>query len=258
MNGALRLDGEVALITGATSGLGKVIAKRFVAEGATVVITGRNKTRGEKVAKDLGSGAVFIAADLSEESQIETLVATALKRVGAFSIVVNNAVDNVSMNKDGPVATVSWESFLQILTVNLVSVAALCRLIVPQMVAQGRGSVVSVSSRAASRGTPHLAAYSASKGGLNALTRSMAMDYGQKGIRFNTVEAGYILHEERDRDADEHVVQRRRASQLLPLTTPEQVANAVLFLASHESGAITGVTLKVDGGSSEMRSLVVG
>jgi NAD(P)-dependent dehydrogenase (short-subunit alcohol dehydrogenase family) len=253
-----RLGGEVAIVTGATSGLGKVIAALFAAEGAAVAVVGRDLGRGTAAAEAAGMRARFVAADLASDAGCRALVDEVVDTLGPPTVLVNNAVDNVAMASDGPVGAVSWETWLSVLSVNLMGAAALCRYSIPHMLAAGHGSIVNVSSRAASRGTPNLAAYSASKGGLNALTRSIAMDYSRQGVRCNTVQAGYILHEVRDAGASEAAIDARRAQHLTRLAEPLDLAQAVLFFAGPESATITGVTLPVDGGSSQVRGKVLG
>ena len=262
-----RLVGETAIVTGATSGLGKVIATLFAAEGASVALVGRDPERGSAAAQTArsagaantsGGNVGFFPADLSSDASCQDLVARVATTLGPPTVLVNNAVDNVAMASDGPVGDVSWDTWLSVLSVNLMGAAALCRYCIPHMREAGHGSIVNVSSRAASRGTPRLAAYSASKGGLNALARSIAMDYSRLGVRCNTVQAGYILHEVRDAGASEEDLDMRRAGHLTRLAEPMDLAEAVLFFAGPESATITGVTLPVDGGSSEVRGKVLG
>jgi NAD(P)-dependent dehydrogenase (short-subunit alcohol dehydrogenase family) len=255
------------VVTGATAGLGKTIAALFAAEGAAVALVGRDPGRGQAAAEvaaraghDAGHGgdARFFPTDLTSDDGCRRLIEEVVASLGPPSILVNNAVDNVAMATDGPVGEVTWDTWLRVLTVNLVAAAALCRYCIPHMLAAGRGSIVNVSSRAASQGTPNLAAYSASKGGLNALARSIAMDYSRRGIRANTVQAGYILHERRDAGASEEDLELRRAQHLTRLAEPIDVAQSVLFFAGPESATLTAVTLPVDGGSSGARGRVLG
>ena len=251
-----RMAGDVAIVTGSTAGLGKEIARLFAAEGARVVVTGRNRERGEAIASALradGGEAVFIAADLTVEDDAHALIDTTIERYGALHVLVNNAVSPEIIARDGKAADVSndvWESMLR---VNVLGPAWLLQRAIPQMLEQGRGSIVNISSRTAERASPRLAAYTASKGAMNALTRSITLDYGRNGIRCNTVQPGYILHEERD---VELTPERRRYIDDMCITRPPtalDVAYAVLFFASREAECISGVTLQVDAGSSAGR-----
>jgi 7-alpha-hydroxysteroid dehydrogenase len=256
-----RLAGEVAIVTGATSGLGREVARLFGSEGCAVVLTGRDHDRGASAARavqDAGGSAVFVAADLRQEGECRQLVEAAVTRFGSLTVLVNNAVNNVAMPDDGPVADVDRATFDAVLAVNLVGPATLSRLAIPAMLDAGHGAIVNVSSRAAERGTPGLAAYTASKGGLTALARSITVDYARQGIRCNNVQAGYILHDVRDAALTS---ERRRAIEgmhLTRLSTATDIAYAVAFLASHEAETISGVTLQVDGGSSMVRGRTLG
>ena len=162
----------------------------FAAEGARVVVTGRNAERGAAaVAAITGAGgdAAFHAADLSDEAACAQLVSATVERFGGVTVLVNNAVGSTVDETDGPVAqltTSSWEASLR---VNLTAPMWLARTAIPHMVEAGHGSIVNISSRAAERASPGLAAYIASKGGLNALTRSIAVDYAERGVRCNTI-----------------------------------------------------------------------
>jgi NAD(P)-dependent dehydrogenase (short-subunit alcohol dehydrogenase family) len=129
---------------------------------------------------------------------------------------------------------------------------------VPHMTAAGHGSIVNVSSRAASHGTPGHTAYSAAKGALEALTRSVAVDYAKAGIRCNAVRPGYVLHERRDAGADDARITQIASAQLTRPVTAADVASACLWLASGESGGVTGLVLPVDGGSTSARPTAVG
>jgi NAD(P)-dependent dehydrogenase (short-subunit alcohol dehydrogenase family) len=171
---------------------------------------------------------------------------------------VNNAVSPDAIKRDGPVAAVDTATWETMLRVNLIAVATLCRMVIPDMISAGAGSIVNISSRAAERGTAGLAAYTASKGGLNALARSITVDYARDGVRCNTVQPGYIVHERRDLDSDPERTEHYKAMQLTRMTTANDVARAALFFASEASEVITGTTLQVDGGSSATRGLTLG
>lgn len=254
-----RLAGEIALVTGSTSGLGKSIATLFASHGAAVVVTGRDARRGEAVASAIaadGGRALFLPADLTDSQQCRTLVEQTEAAFGGLTILVNNAVATV--RGDGPVGDVEAEVWDCLLRMDVIAVATLCRLCIPLMRRCGHGSIVNVSSRVAERGTPGLAAYTAAKGAINALTRSITADYAREGIRANTVQPGYILHEVRDAEQGAEGLARRQGMQLTRIPTATDVAYAVLFLASREAEVITGITLPVDGGSTAVRGLTLG
>jgi NAD(P)-dependent dehydrogenase (short-subunit alcohol dehydrogenase family) len=253
-----RLAGETAIVTGSTSGLGKEIARLFAAEGAQVAVTGRDATRGEAAVKAIsaaGGEAVFFAADLADPDQCTDLVRRVVAQLGGLTVLVNNAIE---ASGDGPVTEVDLAAWERKLRVNLTAPAWLCRAAIPEMIRCGRGSIVNVSSRAAERGTPGQAGYTASKGGLNALTRSIAIDYARKGIRCNSITPGYILHERRDAAITPEKLARVQGQHLTRLATATDVALACVYLASRESEVITGIDLPVSGGSTTARALTLG
>jgi NAD(P)-dependent dehydrogenase (short-subunit alcohol dehydrogenase family) len=250
------LSGEVAIVTGSTSGLGVVIARRLIERGARVVITGRDAARGAAQAEALD--AYFVAADLTSEVACAHLVAEVVEHVGPLTILVNNAVDPVVLRRDGPVVSTDADLWRATLDIVLVAAATMCRLVIPLMVEAGHGSIVHISSRAAARGTPGVSAYSASKAGLEALARSISIDYARFGVRCNVVQPGYILHEERDRDMAPERRARYEAMHLTRLPTAEDVAAVVAFLAGRDAEVITGITVPVDGGSSAVRGTTLG
>ncbi len=256
-----RLAGEVALITGSTSGLGVELARLFAAEGARVLVTGRDPERGRAVAERIaceGGLARFERVDLAQPGAAEALVAAALRHFGALSVLVNNAVGAAGPSADGPAAEVSAETWEAKLRVDLIAPGLLIRAAIPEMMRAGHGSIVNISSRTAERATPGLAVYTAAKGGLNALARSVATDYAKHGIRCNTVQPGYIWHERRDAEIAPERRERVQAMHLTRVPTARDVAFAALFLASREAEVITGVTLQVDGGSSIARARAFG
>jgi NAD(P)-dependent dehydrogenase (short-subunit alcohol dehydrogenase family) len=257
-----RLDGEVAIVTGSTSGLGAAIARRFAAEGAAVLVTGRDRRRGtsvvDSIARD-GGRVAFVAADLAEPHVAAAeIVAETVAALGPPTILVNNAVAHLVDDGDGPVDRVSASVWSQTLQVDLVAPAQLIAQCLPHMTAIGQGSIVNVSSRAASHGTPAHAAYSAAKGALEALTRSVAVDFAAAGVRCNAVRPGYVLHERRDASLSEERRAQIAAAQLTRPVTADDVAAACLWLASAESGGVTGLVLPVDGGSTSARPTAVG
>ena len=255
-----RLDGEVALVTGSTSGIGRAIAIRFAREGAAVTVTGRSHERGTEVAGviEADRGAVlFHPADLGDEDAAESLVAATIERFGSLTVLVNNAVATGGP-PDGSVVALERETWERSLQVNLSAAVWLCRAAIPAMIAAGHGAIVNISSRAAERGTPGVAAYTAAKGGLNALTRAIAVDHARHGIRCNTISAGYILNDRRDRDLTPERRARLEGMHLTRLGEADDVASAAVYLASAEAGFVTGINLPVDGGSTAARGLTLG
>jgi len=257
----VRLEGEIALVTGSTSGIGKAIATAFAAEGARVVVTGRDAGRGAAAVDAItgdGGDAAFHAADLSDEAACAQLVSATVEQFGGLTVLVNNAAGSTVDETDGPVAemtTSSWEASLR---VNLTAPMWLARAAIPHMIEAGHGSIVNVSSRAAERASPGLAAYIASKGGLNALTRSIAVDYAGSNVRCNTISPGYVLNERRDADLSDARRTRVEGMNLTRLGEASDVAYAAVYLASTESEFLTGVNLALDGGGSAARGLTLG
>ncbi|MCH2170162.1 SDR family oxidoreductase [Myxococcota bacterium] len=247
-----RMRDEVAIVTGSTSGLGRAIARRFAAEGARVVVTGRNRERGEAVLETLaglpGEG-VFLPADLSDEEQCAELVARTVDRFGSLTVLVNNAVAKEVTPPQAPIDRLATQTWHGVLHVGLTAVMWLCRAAIPEMRRAGHGSIVNVSSRAAERAVPGMPAYSAAKGGMNALTRSIATDFAAEAIRCNTLAPGYVINDGREVLSDE----RRTHFENMHLTRlpiDDDIAAAAAFLASPDSEVITGILLPVDGGSS--------
>ena len=259
----MRLRGEIALVTGSTAGIGRAIAVEFAAQGARVMVTGRDPDRGSAVVaaarKAAGDGegdAAFAPADLTEEAACTALVDAVADRFGDVTVLVNNAAggprDDAAVAELG---TAAWEAILR---VNLTAPMWLARAAIPRMRAAGHGSIVNISSRQGERASRGLGAYIASKGGLNALTRSIAVDYAADNIRCNTISPGYVLNERRDADLADERRARLEGMHLTRLGRAADVAHAAVFLASRESELLTGINLPLDGGSSAARGLVLG
>jgi NAD(P)-dependent dehydrogenase (short-subunit alcohol dehydrogenase family) len=257
----VRLGGELALVTGSTAGIGKAIATRFAAEGAAVVVTGRDAGRATATVDAIvaaGGTAFAVLADLGDERECTRLVATAIDRLGGVTVLVNNAVAGIVDERDAPVAdltTAAWDATVR---VNLSAPMWLCRAAIPAMRAAGRGSIVNVSSRQAERASTGLAAYIATKAGLNGLTRSIAVDEARYGIRCNTVSPGYVINERRDAEITPERRARLEAMHLTRLGEADDVAHACVYLASRESEFLTGANLPLDGGGSAARGAVLG
>jgi len=257
----VRLAGELALVTGSTSGIGAAIARRFAAEGAAVVVTGRDPTRADAVVASIvadGGRAEAVLADLGDETECTRLVESATARLGGLTVLVNNAVASTVDEHDGPVAeltTAAWEASLR---VNLSAPMWLTRAAIPHMVRAGHGSIVNISTRQAERASAGFTAYIASKAGLNGLTRAVAVDYAAAGIRCNTISPGYVLNDRRDADITDERRARYEGMHLTRLGVATDVAHAAVYLASRESEFVTGINLQLDGGSSIARGLTLG
>jgi NAD(P)-dependent dehydrogenase (short-subunit alcohol dehydrogenase family) len=255
----MRLAGEQILVTGSTSGIGKQTAILCAREGAQVAVHGRNAERGAAVVEAIeksGGRAVFFTADIGEEKECQRLVDDVAGRLGGLTVLVNNAVaGSGGRSPIGSFDTALWEGVLR---VNLTSVAWLCRAAIAHMQRAGHGSIVNISSRQAERASPGLAPYTASKGGLNALTRAIAVDYGREKIRCNALSVGYVVNERRDKDMSPERRADLEAMHLTRLGKPEDVAYAVVYLASPESEFVTGALLPVDGGGTIARGRVLG
>jgi NAD(P)-dependent dehydrogenase (short-subunit alcohol dehydrogenase family) len=255
----VRLAGERALITGSTAGIGRAIACRFAAEGAAVCVTGRDRTRGGAVVASIeadGGHAWFVPAELRDERACDALVDAAAAAMGGITVLVNNAAGGDA--GDGPVGAVTTDAWQAILTVNLTAPMWLTRAALPHLLDAGHGSIVNISTRQAERASRGFAAYIASKGGLNALTRSIAVDYADRGIRCNTISPGYVLNDRRDANIDPDRKARYEGMHLTRLGLADDIAYAAVYLASGESGFVTGLNLQVDGGSSIARGLTLG
>ncbi|MGQ0826225.1 MAG: SDR family NAD(P)-dependent oxidoreductase [Actinomycetota bacterium] len=254
-----RLLTEKALVTGSTAGIGREIAYEFARQGAAVVVTGRDAARGSEIVRaisDAGGTATFIAAELSDESECTRLVDGAATTLDGLTVLVNNAA--ASGATDGAAGDLATDAWNEILRLDLTAPFWCTRAALAHMTRARRGAIVNVSSRQAERAGPGFAAYSAAKGGLNALTRSIAVDYASYGIRCNTISPGFILNERRDADLTDDRRARYEGMHLTRLGTASDIALAAVYLASRESEFVTGTNLELDGGSSIARGLTLG
>lgn len=249
----MRLKDKVALITGGTSGIGTATAIRFAREGAAVALTGRDVERGEQVAKDIaaaGGQAMFIRSDVRLASDCRNAVDETLERFGRIDVLFNNA--GVFHPKTIPECT--EEEWDETIDSSLKGAFLMSKFVLPSMIERGSGSIIHTSSGWGILGGDKAAAYCAAKGGLVVMAKAMAIDHGPDGIRVNCVCPGDVLtpmlHEDAERrgmswdDYASGAVGRP----LGRIGTVEEIANAVLFLASDESSFVTGESLVVDGG----------
>jgi len=242
------LEGKIALITGATAGIGEATAKLLAERGAKLVLTGRNAQAGTELAAALG--AVFVAVDITMPGAAEHLVFTTLQKFGRLDVLVNNAG---ALHRGDAVNTTDaqWD---QIITVNVSAVFRLSRAAIPVMRAQKSGVIINVASDWGLIAAQGAAAYGASKGAVVQLTRSMAADHARDGIRVNAVCPGDTDTQMLDPGNDEGRAARlQKMANAIPLGRvgqPRDIAAAIAFLASDDAAFITGAMLPVDGGNS--------
>ena len=245
-----RLAGRTALVTGSTGGLGVTVAQALAAEGAFVVVTGRNGARGEAVVSDIrtaGGTAGFVAADLggADEGAVHDLADRAAAVAGGrIDILVNNAA---MLLMPTPTADLSAELVQQAFTVNVIAPMLLTGPIAAAMAERGGGAVVNIGSITGLRGTAGSAVYDANKAAVHSLTRSWAAEYGPSGVRVNAVAPGPIATDRAAEFAD-HVAPLLARIPSRRMSTPAEIAAAVVFLASDDAANVHGAILSVDGG----------
>ena len=249
-----RLRNEVALVTGSTRGIGRAIAEMFASEGARTVVCGRSKETGEEVAESIrgaGGQAVYVATDVSIEEDVQAVVEETVRAFGKLTVVVNNAAPTDLMQTgvvDGAVTELTTMRWNQIMVGTLQSVFWACKYSIPEMVKAGHGSIVNISSSAATRGMAGIDAYTAGKAGMIGMTRSIATEYGASKVRCNAIAVGLIADREDSDPSQNPLVPILQRVQLTRLGRPDDIAYAATYLASEESEFVTGVVLPVDGG----------
>lgn len=234
------LKDKVALITGATGGIGIGIAKQMQSAGATVVVTGRNESK----LNEFSDKFIKIIADISTKQGCKDLMAQTIEKAGKIDILVNNA----GITKDGLLMRMTDEQFDDVINVNLRSTFLLCRAATMPMMKNRFGRIINISSIIGSIGGAGQANYAASKGGINSMTKSIAAEVASRGITANVVSPGFIATPMTDVLSDDL---KKKYMEQIPTArfgTPNDIANACIFLASDESSYITGQTIHVNGG----------
>jgi NAD(P)-dependent dehydrogenase (short-subunit alcohol dehydrogenase family) len=251
----MRLPGQVALITGGTSGIGEATALLFAREGAPVVITGRNEKRGHAVTVailEAGGKAVFVRTDVRKAAECDRAVRETLNSFGRLDILFNNAGifyphDTLECSEE------EWDEQIDI---NLKGTFLMSKAALPSMIAQGRGVIINNSSGWGIVGGDKAVAYCASKGGVVLMTKAMAIDHGRQGIRVNCICPGDVQTPMLPEDARmrglrwEDYIAGCSNRPLGRVGTADEIAKAVLFLASNDSSFMTGAALVVDGGGT--------
>jgi NAD(P)-dependent dehydrogenase (short-subunit alcohol dehydrogenase family) len=246
----MRLANKIALVTGAASGIGRATATLFAAQGARIVIADRDGAGAARLAAELGDAAVWVAGDVSRPEDASAMVRAAEKKFGGLDILVNNA----GFGRLGTVETTEIEDWHAVMNVNVNGVFLCSRFAVPVLRAAGGGSIINLASTISVVGIPNRAAYVAAKGAVAALTRAMAIDHAKDGIRVNSVAPGVVDSAYYDQmlkqvpDPEAFVQGLKARSPLNRMGSPEDIANAILYLASDESAFATGSMLTVDGG----------
>lgn len=245
----MRLEGKVALITGAGSGMGKVASELFVSEGARVVMADVNDEAGSSAAAAIGEGAHYVHADVSDEAQAEAMVAAALDRFGRLDVLYNNA--GVMPAEDGSVHATDAAIWDLVLGINVKGVAFGCKYGIPAMLETGGGSIINVASFVAWIGAAtSQTAYTSSKGAVLSMTREIAVEYARRGIRCNALCPGPIETPLLMQLLSDEAKRQRRFVHIPMgrLGRAEELAKAALFLASDDASFMTGASLIVDGG----------
>jgi len=248
-----QLNGKVAIVTGAGSGIGQASAQAFAEEGAKVVLVDWNAGSGSRTAEQIradGGEAVFHHADVAQAADAEAMVNLAVEKYGRLDVLLNNAAVQIM----GRLTETSEEDWDRLHSVNLKGVFLGCKFAIPVMIRGGGGSVINMASILGFTGDPDLAAYCAMKGGVIALTKAAALTYGPEGVRVNCICPGDVdtpmVQDYFNKEPDPAAARREISQQyaMRRIATPREVARTAVFLASGDSSFTTGAVMVVDGG----------
>jgi len=245
-----RLAARTAVITGGCSGIGLATARRFAEEGANVVVADIDDTRGEEVAAEIGG--LYVHTEVTDKEQVDALFRRAKETYGSVDIAFNNA--GISPPEDDSILDTDLDAWRRVQEVNLTSVYLCCKAVLPYMLEQKRGSIINTASFVAVMGAAtSQISYSASKGGVLSMTRELGVQFAREGVRVNALCPGPVntpLLQELFAKDPERAARRLVHVPMGRFAEPEEMANAVLFLASDESSFMTANTFLVDGGIS--------
>ncbi|RKR83780.1 NAD(P)-dependent dehydrogenase (short-subunit alcohol dehydrogenase family) [Mucilaginibacter gracilis] len=240
---------KTAIVTGGASGLGLAVTKKFVQSGIQTIIIGRNEENLARVATELGELCQYKVADLGKLDTIPALISEITTEYNHIDILVNNAGINLKKH----FTEVSDEEFGRVVQTNMNAVFSVSREVTKVMLQAGTGCIINISSMAAQYGIPYVIAYTASKTGIEGMTRAMAVELSARGIRVNCVAPGFIKTNMSAKALDSDPERKQKVMSRTPmgkLGEPEDVAEAVYFLSSEAAKYVTGVVLPVDGGNS--------
>jgi NAD(P)-dependent dehydrogenase (short-subunit alcohol dehydrogenase family) len=244
-----RLEGKVALITGAGQGIGRAAALLFAAQGARVTVAEVAQEAGHacvQAIEQAGGEALFALTDVSQPASVEAAVRATVERFGGLSVLYNNAGGATS--RDGKVTDMALDEFWRTIGVDLFGTFLGCRYAIPVMVAGGGGSIINTTSIRAMIGTAGADAYTSAKGGVRALTQALALQWAAHGVRVNAIAPGVVLTERvRALLREDDPIYRKS---LLGASEPEDIAQMALYLASDEARRVTGAILPMDSGAS--------
>jgi NAD(P)-dependent dehydrogenase (short-subunit alcohol dehydrogenase family) len=250
----MRFEGKVALVTGGNSGIGLASAQGFAREGARVMIAARRRAEGERAVASIrstGGEAAFVETDVTDSTSVRAMVQTCVSTFGRLDVAYNNAGITGAVNTD--IAEADEAVFEQVMAINVRGVWLSMKYQIPAILAAGGGAIVNCSSYAGLRGGPRSSAYYASKHAVLGMTKSVSLEYAERGVRVNAVCPGLImtdLIETNFKGSEDKLAMLTGRIPMRRTGLPEEVADAVLWLASDESSFVSGIALPIDGATS--------